>query len=131
MANAYINVYQNNPTAGGTDGTAVSTDGSYTAPITVSLDAAQSESKKVKLAIRTEPGYTTSGNTTIADSGDTNDRWKLCLTENGTYTDSITISTPITNANTIFYAQASSASTEDPQTDRSVSLSVSATIAAV
>lgn len=131
MSNAYINVYKNNPTAGGTDGTAVSTDGAYTAPITVTLDASQNESEKVKLAIRTESGYTTSGNTTISDSGDTNDRWKLCLTENGTYTDSITISSAITNANVVFYAQASSASTETPQTDRSVSLRVAATIASV
>ena len=131
MANAYINIYQGNPTSGGTDGTAVSTDGAYTAPVTVSLDASQSESKKIKLAIRTISGFTTTGNTTIADSGDTNDNWKLCLTENGTYTDSITITTPITDANVIFWAQASSDSTESPSTDRSVSLSVTATIVSV
>ena len=131
MANAYINIYQGNPTAAGTDGTAVSTDGTYTAPLTVTLDASQNESKKMKLAIRTESGYTTSGNTVISDSGDTNDRWKLCLTENGTYADSITISSAITNANVVFYAQADSASTDTPQTDRSVSLRVATTIAAV
>lgn len=131
MANSYINVYKNNPTAGGTDGTAVSTDGAYTEPITVSLDASQSESKKVKLAIRCESGYETSGNTVIADSGDTNDRWKLCLTENGTYTDSITITSAIGTTNVVFWAQASSATTENPGTDRSVSLAVTATITAV
>ena len=130
MANAYINVYQNNPTAGGTDGNAVSTGGAYTAPITVSLDASQNESKTVKLAIRTEAGYTTTGNTVISDNGDTNDRWKLCMTENGTFADSITISTAITNANVIFYAKASSADTESPSTDRSVSLQVQTVIAA-
>lgn len=129
MSNAYINIYKNNPTAGGTDGTAVSTDGAYTSPIAVTLDAANNESQAMKLAIRTESGYTTTGSTTISDNGDTNDRWKLCLTENGTYTDSITISTPITDVNTIFYAQASSASTETPTTDRSVSLAVTATMA--
>lgn len=131
MANAYINLYMNNPTAGGTDGTAISTDGTYTSPLTVSLDASINESKTVKLAARTESGYTTTGNTTISDNGDTNDRWKLCLTENGTFTDSITIPNAITNANTIFYAKASSASTELPTTDRSVSLRIAATIAAV
>lgn len=130
MANAYINVYQNNPTAGGTDGTAVSTGGAYTAPITVSLDASQNETKTVKLAIRTEAGYTTSGNTVISDNGDTNDRWKLCMTENGTFADSITISSAITNANVIFYAKASSVDTESPSTDRSVSLQVQTVIAA-
>lgn len=131
MANAYINLYKNNPTAGGTDGTAISTDGTYTSPLTVSLDAAINESKTVKLAVRTETGYTTTGSTTISDNGDTNDRWKLCLTENGTFTDSITISNAITNVNTVFYAKASSADTEVPSTDRSVSLRVAASIAAV
>lgn len=131
MANAYINIYQGNPTAGGTDGTAVSTDGTYTAPISVTLDAASSESKKVKLAIRCEAGFRTSGNTVISDNGDTNDRWKLSLTENGTYTDSITISSTISTTNTIFYAQASSDSTETPATDRSVSLRIATTIVAV
>ena len=131
MADAYINLYMNNPTAGGKDGTAISTDGAYTSPLTVSLDASINESKTVKLAVRTESGYTTTGNTTISDNGDTNDRWKLCLTENGTFTDSITIPNAITNANTIFYAKASSANTETPTTDRSVSLRVAATIAAV
>jgi len=131
MSNAYINIYKNNPTAGGTDGTAVSTDGAYTSPVTVTLDAAQSESQKVKLAIRCETGYNTYGNTVISDNGDTNDRWKLCLTENGTYTDSITIPSTIDDTNTIFYAQASSASTETPATDRTVSLRVATTILAV
>lgn len=131
MSNAYINIYKNNPTAGGTDGTAVSTDGAYSSPVTVTLDASQSESKKVKLAIRCETGYNTAGNTVISDNGDTNDRWKLCLTENGTYTDSITIPSTIDDTNTIFYAQASSASTETPATDRTVSLRVATTILAV
>lgn len=131
MSNAYINVYKGNPTAGGTDGTAVSTGGTYTEPITVALNASEAETKKVRLAIRCETGYTTVGDTTISDSGDTNDRWKLCLTENGTYTDSITITSAIDTTNTIFWAQASSATTENPGTDRSVSLAVSATITAV
>lgn len=131
MANTFINLYMNNPTAGGTDGTAISTDGTYTSPLTVSLDAAINESKTVKLAVRTQTGYTTTGSTTISDNGDTNDHWKLCLTENGTFTDSITISNAITDVNTVFYAKASSADTEVPSTDRSVSLRVAATIAAV
>ncbi len=128
MANAYINLYMNNPTAGGTDGTAISTDGTYTSPLVVSLNATINESKTVKLAVRTEAGYTTVGDTVISDVGDTNDRWKLCLTENGTFTDSITISNAITNANTVFYAKASSVDTEVPSTDRSVSLQVQTTI---
>lgn len=60
MANPYINLYMNNPTEGGTDGSMISTDGNYTSPLTVVLDAAQNETKKVKLAIRTEQGFQTS-----------------------------------------------------------------------
>lgn len=130
MANAYINVYKNNPTAGETDGTAVSTDGDFLAPISFVLDASQSESQTLKLGIRTESGYVTVGNTTIRDSGDTNDRLKLSLTESGGYSDIITLGS-ISAVNTIFWAQASSSSTENPQTDRSASFVVNAVIASV
>lgn len=131
MANAYINVYKNNPTAGATDGTTVSTDGLFTAPISFTLDASQNESQTIKLAIRTESGYTTVGTTTISDRNDTNDRLKLCWTENGTFTDSISTDEAITSVNKTFYAKASAVSTENPQTDRSISLRVNAVIASV
>ena len=131
MANPYLNLYMNSPTAGGTDGTAISTDGTYTAPLTVTLDASTSETKVVKLGIRTESGYITNGNTIIADSGDTNDRWKLSLESDTGWADSITLTDTITTVNTIFYAKASSDSTEQPATDRSVSFNVTAVIQAV
>lgn len=131
MANSYINVYKGTVTAGATDGTCVSTDGVYTEPISVTLNATNNESKKIKLAIRCETGFTTVGDTTITDVNDLNDRWKLCLTENGTYADTLTISSVINATNTIFWAQASSADTETPTADRSVSFAVVATIAAV
>lgn len=130
MANAYINVYQGNPTEGGTDGTAISTDGAQTAPLVVSLDASQNEVKKIKLAIRCESGYTTQGDTVIQDYNDTNDRWKFSLTENGTYADSITISSAIGTSNVIFWAQASSSSDESPSRDTSVKLRVTTIIQA-
>lgn len=125
----YINVYMNNPTAGATDGTAVSTGGTFTAPINFTLDASANEAKTVKLGIRTETGYVASG-VSIADQNDTDDRLKLCLTENGTFADSISIGS-VSAVNTIFYARASSADTENPQTDRSVSFRVTGMLAAV
>ena len=131
MANAYINVYMNNPTEGLTDGTCVSTDGTYTAPIRFVLDASENETQTEKLAIRTEEGYVTTGTTTISDDNDTNDRLKLCWTEDGTFADSITTAEAISSVNTIFYAKASSADTEQPQTDRSASLKVNCVIASV
>ena len=131
MANPYINVYMNNPTADSTDGTAVSTDGAYTAPISFVLDASQNESQTLKLAIRTEAGYITSGMTTISDENDTDDRLKLSWTENGTFSDSISTANSISSVNTIFYAKASSADTEAPQTDRSASFKINAVIVSV
>ena len=125
MANPYINLYMNNPTAGATDGTAISTDGTYTAPLIASLDSANEESDIFKLAIRTESGYTVGSDTTIADNGDTNDRWKLSLSSDSGWADSITLaSDTITSVNTIFYAKATSSSLESPQSDRSVSFQV-------
>lgn len=131
MANSYINVYMNNPTEGATDGTAVSTDGDFTAPISFVLDASQNESQKKKLAVRTEQGYVTMGTTTISDNNDTNDRLKLSWTENGTFADSISTANAISSVNTIFYAQASSSSLESPQTDRSASFILNCVIASV
>ena len=131
MANPYINIYMNNPTAGATDGTAVSTDGANTAPISFTLDASQEATQILPLAIRTEAGYITSGTTTISDDNDTNDRLKLCWTQDGTFTDSISTADAITSVNKIFYAKASSASTENPQTDRSASFKVNCVIATV
>lgn len=128
-ATDYINVYKNNPTAGGTDGTAVSTGGDFTAPISFNLDASENEEKVLPLAIRTETGYVAT-EVTIEDQNDTNDRLKLCLTENGTFTDSISIGS-VSAVNTLFYAKASSASTENPQTDRTVSFKVSGVVASV
>ena len=131
MANSFINIYMNNPTARATDGTAVSTDGDFTAPISFVLDASQNESQTQKLAIRTEQGYITSGTTTISDNNDTDDRLKLCWTEDGTFADSISTANAIDSLNTIFYAQASSSSLESPQTDRSASFKVNCSIASV
>ena len=131
MANAFINIYTGNPTGGLSDGTIISTDGTQTAPLVITLDAAQNEVKKQKLAIRCEAGYNAMSGTIIQDNNDIDDRWKFSLAENGTYTDSITIADGIDTGNTIFWAQASSSSLESPTRDTSVSIRVNATIEAV
>lgn len=113
--NPYISIYKNNPTAGGTDGTAVSQDGSMVAPVTVTLDASQSESQVVKLAVRTETGYETDGNTTLSIDYDSEGHWKLDTSASGSFSStSITLSSTIDDTNTIFYAKASSSSSEGP-----------------
>lgn len=131
MANSFINIYGGNPTAGQTNGTIISTDGSQTAPLIITLDASKNEVKKEKLAIRCESGYQASPGTVIQDYGDTNDRWKFSLTEDGTFADSITIAGGIDTGNSIFYAQASSSSLESPSRDTSVAIRVNCTIEAV
>ena len=117
-----INIYKDNPTEGGTDGTAVSTGGDFTAPISFTLDAGQKEVQTLKLAIRTGSGYVAT-NVTIKGASDTNNRLKLCITEEGTYADSITFDT-VQDTNQIFYVKASSDISEAPQIDRSIRLSV-------
>lgn len=125
---AYIDVYNGNPTAGGTDGTAVSTGGAQTNPVAVTLDASQQETATVKLALRCESGYQTRGNTIISFSGTSSGYWTVSDTENGTYASTLTISNTIGATNTIFYVKASSASSETPTVDTSVSIQVTTKI---
>lgn len=131
MSNPYINLYKNNPTAGATDGTAVSTDGAFTEPFSFTLDASQNESQTLQAAIRTESGYQTTGDTIIQDNNDTNNRLTLCWTANGTFADTISTANSISSVNTIFFIKATSADTENPQTDRSASIKVRTKIVAV
>lgn len=126
MANAYINIYKGSPTAGATDGTAVSLGNSYTEPIRFALDAEQNETQIEKCAIRTEAGYAAQ-DVVIRDLNDSADRFKLCKTANGTFTDEITF--PAINAtNSVFYVKATSINTEPPQTDRTVKLRFTGTL---
>ena len=130
MANE-LKFYMNNPTAGATDGTAISTDDTQLNPLTVNLDASTNETKKVKLAARTDAGYVTTTDATINAYNDTNSRWKFSLTEDGTYSDQIVLSSGIGSVNSIFYAQVSSDSLESPQRDTSVKIKGKAKISAV
>ena len=118
--NAYINLYTGSPTDGGTDGTIVSSDAAT--PLTVRLDATSNESKTVTLAIRCESGYQTSGTTVISFDGTNKAKWQVCKTSDGTFTDTLTISDAIKQANVLFYAKASSSEDEDPSNDASVSI---------
>ena len=134
---AYINLYTNNPTAGGTDGTVVSLDGTQTSPISVTLDKTKAESKAIKCAIRCDVGYKTSGDVTISLSGTTASKWQLAK-DNGyadaaaaltgaTWADSIAVS-GVGTMNTVFWAKASASTDENPSKDTSVSIKASCTI---
>ncbi len=89
MANEYIHLYMNNPTAGAVDGTQVSEDHAFTAPLSAVLNATNSESKLIKVAIRCAEGYETVGNTVISkkyydgsqllDEGGKIEKWKFAV----------------------------------------------------
>ena len=128
MANAYINLYKGNPTAGGTDGTLVSLDGVGTSPISFTLNAATSESKTQKVALRCESGYQTTGDVEIYAYGQNEDMWQFCATESGTYTSTLTISSTIDATNTVFWVKALSDNSEEPGVDTSVDIYVGADI---
>ena len=128
MANQYIGLYMNNPTAGGTDGTAVSLDGSETAPLSVILDAAANEAKTVKCAVRCGSGYKTSGDTTISFEGESAAKWSAADTEGGTFSSSLTISDSVGATNRVFFVRVASSSDETPRKDTSVKIVLHATI---
>lgn len=128
MANQFINLYMNNPTANGTDGTAISLEGSQTAPLSFTLDAASNEAKTAKCAVRCGSGYKTSGDTTISFEGESAGKWSVSATENGPFSSSLVFSDEITAANRLFYVKAQATSDELPRRDESVSILLSATV---
>ena len=131
MANPYINIYNNNPTSGATDGTAVTTDGSYGNAVRVELDASQSESKIVKLAVRTVTGfYADNVYITSETTGDVPQKWSFGLDPNdsSSFGTDLLLADAVDDTNTIFYAKATSSLSELPTTDTSEKLKLTATI---
>lgn len=117
---ARLNIYKDNPTAGGSDGTKVSLNGDFSAPVNFSLDARNDDEQIIQLALRCDDGYKTRGSTTVSDSNDISDRFSLCKTADGTFADSITFDDVITNENVIFFAKARSIGSDYSTIDRSV-----------
>ena len=156
MANPYINIYMNNPTERDKDGTCVSTGGTYTAPISAVLnpDSMKGEySKVLKLAVRTEEGYKTVGETMIYMQLSTDELsvardidffyklwWEPEYNEEGTQKiegnvnvsdGKIITSNPISSRNKIFWLEMNCASDEEAgKIDRSIRLVVACTIEA-
>lgn len=130
---AYIHMYKNNPTFGGTDGDLIS-EGTGLNPLQVTLNATNNEeSSPISLALRCESGYQTSGNTIITPVGITTSKWALSA-DNITWEDygsHLVINSTIGEVNTIFYIKAKATSDEAPTNDTSVMLQVQATIGAI
>ena len=73
-----LHIYFGNVTAGMRDGTEASS-GTELSPISVTLDASQSEAKAVKCAVRCDTGYYIEGNTTITKIGTNAAKWKVAV----------------------------------------------------
>lgn len=119
---AYLHVYK--------DGVQIS-EGTGSAPLTVGpLNASQNETSAAQeVVIKTETGYTTYGNTTVCFEGTNAAKWSVCATAGGTYSTTLTISTPITNAGISIFIKATSSSDEVPVNDESVDIKIAAVIA--
>ena len=124
-----LHIYTNNPTAGSTDGTEVSS-GTELAPISVLLDAGKGEQKAVKCAVRCESGFHIDGTLTIKFVGGHADKWKVATDnkytaetalESAEWKDSISLSN-VADRNTIFWVKAISTAEEKPQQDTSVDI---------
>ena len=124
-----LHIYMNNPTAGSTDGTEVSS-GTELAPISVLLDAGKGEQKAVKCAVRCESGFHIDGVLTIKFVGDHADKWKAAMDnkytaetalESAEWKDVISLQN-VRNTNTVFWIKAISTADEKPQQDVSVDI---------
>ena len=124
-----LHIYMNNPTAGSTDGTEVSS-GTELAPISVLLDAGKGEEKAVKCAVRCESGFRIDGTLTVKFVGDHAGKWKAATDnkytaetalESAEWKDSISLSN-VADKNTIFWVKALSTTDEPPQQDTSVDI---------
>lgn len=126
-----IHIYKNNPNAGATDGQQVS-EGDGSNPIVVGpLNAGNNEeSAVITLAIRCEPGLTTSGDTILTLTGDNADKWALGVYETSfrNYGESLALPSGIADVNTLFYVKARAVTGETPRNDTSVGLQVNALI---
>lgn len=126
----HLRIYMNNPTAGGVDGTEISS-GDDTLPLSITLDASKAESKAAKCAVRCDTGYLIDGDTEIYFEGTNAAKWQVAA--DNSYSDAATALTmanwastltisSVAATNKVFWAKAMSATTEEPQNDRSVKI---------
>ena len=72
----HLRIYMNNPTAGGVDGTEISSE-NETLPLTLTLDASNAETKAAKVAVRTDDGFLVDGDTDIYFDGTNSAKWQV------------------------------------------------------
>ena len=124
---ALLHLYQGNPTAGGTDGTEISS-GTENAPVTITLDASKAETKAAKIAVRCDANYSIEGGVAISFTGTNAGKWQVAADDgytnatalaNASWASSVTLS-GVAATNKCFWVKATSATSELPANDRSV-----------
>lgn len=138
MATEYISLYYDNPTVNGTDGTKISYGDDTSSPLYVTLEITAKETKYIKMAVRTESGYETTGDTVISFLNDTKARWSICADDNydatsvqaATFSSSLTISDAITHANKIFWIKVAIVDGDEVANDKTVQINLNTTVKA-
>ena len=135
----HLRLYMNNPTAGGVDGTEISS-GDDTLPLSVVLDASQAETKVLKVAARCDTGFLVEGDTSIYFEGTNASKWQVAPDDNyydaetalamASFASTLTLADVIAT-NKIFWVKVTSSTDEDPQNDRTVKLIAEGLVVAV
>lgn len=122
MDDVYMHIY---------NGATQISEGDLTTPITIWVNASNNEeSTPIKLTAKTKPTYVSLGNTILSFTGTTASKWSMCLTQEGTYAPTLTISSVIDATTGVdFYVKAQATSDEIPYNDRSVKINTSGIVA--
>ena len=128
----HLRLIINNPTQGGKDGT-VTPIPAATIPINAIVNTGEANHSLVKVALRCDGGYMTTGEWEVSFVGTTAERWSVAdgalypteeLAETATYTSSLTLSDVIRNTNHVLWLKATTDGAEGSVVDTSVSLRV-------
>lgn len=143
-----INLYTNNPTAAGKDGSLISQEMTQTSPLSMTVKAG--ESKACKVGIRCDTGYKTTGKTTLSfaywdgteykEAGGNVNKWSFALDNNyateeaalsgASWSSTLNISDVIGETNKIIWVKVATTASDTPVTDDTVSICIKATIEA-
>ena len=128
----HLRLITNNPTQGGKDGT-VTPIPTTAIPINAIVNTGTANHSLVKVALRCDDDYMTTGAWEVSFVGTTAARWNVAdgalyptdeLAETATYTPSLTLSDVIGNTNRVLWLKASTDGAEGSVVDTSVSLRV-------
>jgi hypothetical protein len=128
----HLRLITNNPTQGGKDGT-VTPIPTTTIPINAIVNTGDANHSLVKVALRCDDGYMTTGDWEVSFIGTTSTRWSVAdgmlyptedMAETATYSSSLTLDSVIKNTNRVLWLKASTDGVEGNVVDTSVSLRI-------